>query len=605
MTGKSIRIGNAGGYWGDDPSALARQIQGGPLDYITMDFLAEITMSILQKQRARDPEMGYAKDFIKMLDEVLPDLLDKKIKLITNAGGINPKSCAREIHNLAKSKGLNIKIAVIDGDDIMTNIDSLESQGETFTNMETSECFSKVKDSIISANVYFGVAPVAEALKWDPDIIITGRVTDTGITLAPMVHEFNWPLDDWDRLASGIIAGHMLECGTQITGGNFTDWEKVDSFSHVGFPIAEINADGSFVLTKHQNTGGLVNVNTVREQLFYEMGNPEAYITPDVIADFTTIQLKADGENRVKASGIKGYAPTPLYKVSMAFEDGFKAQGTIIISGPNARKKAEAFAKIFWERCGSDFDHTETEFFGFNACQRSLVNKDDANEILLRVGVLSSDQRKLRNFSKLVPSLILSGPPGVAVTGGVPRPQQVVSYWPALINKDTVHPKISLIVNGEITDEQVIKTTATGNFEPQSSNVQVAETPSGPAGKDHDEKLVPISSIALGRSGDKGDMCNVGVLARSPKAFEFLDEWLTAQRVKNYFQELCFGPVTRYKLSNLQGFNFLLDEALGGGGTKTLRFDAQGKTFAQGLLAQKIKIPQEVLDDVAAKDGSL
>ena len=599
---KTIRIGNAGGYWGDDPGALARQVRGGHLDYISMDFLAEITMSIMQKQRGHDPKIGYARDFLGMLEEVLPDILKNKTRIITNAGGVNPVACAEAIANLAAKSGLKPKIAIVFGDDILTNLDELRSKGCAFKNMEDGRDFATVADKIEAANVYFGAGPVVEALKWNPDIIVTGRVTDTGITVAAMIHEFGWDHHDWDKLAAGIVAGHIIECGCQSTGGNFTDWHLVKSFDKMGYPIIEMNADGTFVVTKHPNTGGLVSVDTVREQLFYEMGNPKAYITPDVVADFATIKLAPDGKDRVKVSAIKGYEPTALYKVSMAYQDGFKVLGTICISGPNARKKAETFAGIFWDKVGKNFAATDTEYFGWNACHRSLGHQEDGNEIILRLSARDADQAKLRKFSKMVPALILSGPPGVCVLGGAPKPTEVVSYWPALMPKSAVRPTIALFDSG-VRDEKTVDADVIGHFEPAEMNTQRAEKASQSvhtAIKDGDTiNSVPLSTIALGRSGDKGDMANIGILARSPKAFVWLESWLTAQRVKDLFQEICFGPVVRYKLENMNGYNFLLDASLGGGGTLTLRTDAQGKTFAQALLRQKAPVPQDVLDDVA------
>ncbi|SME97248.1 acyclic terpene utilization AtuA family protein [Pseudobacteriovorax antillogorgiicola] len=600
MSSKTISIGNAGGYWGDDPTALERQVNGGKLDYITMDFLAEITMSIMQKQKSKDQSLGYARDFIGMLRPILKKLLQDKTTIITNAGGINPLSCAQAIHALGQELGESPKIAIVYGDDILTSINDLHKDGVAFTNMETGESFSEVADDIESANIYFGAAPVVEALKWDPDIIITGRVTDTGITMAAMIHEFDWALDDWDRLAHGIVAAHIMECGTQSTGGNFTDWHLVPSFDKVGFPIVEASEDGSFIVTKHSNTGGLVSVDTVREQLFYEMGNPKAYITPDVIADFSSIQLEQAGPDRVKVFGIRGEAPTPLYKVSMAYEDGFKAIGSIIISGPNARAKAETFAKILWDRLEGDFEERSTEYVGWNACHRSLVQQEDGNEILLRLGVRAKDEKTIRIFGKLVPSLILSGPPGVAVLGGVPRAQKVVSYWPALMPKDIVHPNIALLKDGQICEEKQVTNTATGEFVPVEDCL-VAESPKQTIGQslaEQKDDWIPLGKLCLARSGDKGDSANIGVLARSEKIYEFLDGYLTAQKVKDLFQELCFGKVTRYSLKNMNGFNFLLDQSLGGGGTKTLRIDAQGKTFAQALLRQRVPAPRELLDEL-------
>jgi hypothetical protein len=598
-----LRIGNAGGYWGDDPHALKRQIFGGQrLDYITIDFLAEVTMSIMQKQRARDPQAGYARDFIAMLAEVLPRALADKTRIITNAGGVNPAACAEAIQNLAKKMGLKPKIALVYGDDILNDIDALKSRGAAFKNMESGEDFSSVSDRLEAANIYFGAAPVVEALKWNPDIIITGRVTDTGITVAPMIHEFGWSLRDWDKIAHGIIAGHMLECGSQVTGGNFTDWQKVESFHEMGYPIAEVSPDGSFIITKHEGSGGLVSTDTVREQTFYEMGNPKAYLTPDVVADFSTIRLEAAGKDRVRVSGIKGYEPTTLYKVSMAFRDGFKAVGSIAICGPDARKKAEAFARIFWARVGTDFDETSTEYYGWNACHQSLGHALDGNEILLKLGARSSDEGKLRTFGKMIPSLILGGPPGVAVIGGVPKNQEVVSYWPALMEKTLVEPKVALFDNG-LLEIRTVSTGATGSYTiAPDQEIQVAEAATESPAELHKDfinpKAVALVEICLGRSGDKGDMANVGIMARSERAFEFLDKFLTAQKMKNYFQEICSGRVVRYKLPGLTGFNFLLEESLGGGGTKTLRTDAQGKTFAQAVLRQKTLIPEAILSEI-------
>jgi hypothetical protein len=598
---KMIRIGNAGGYWGDDPGALALQVNGGHLDYISMDFLAEITMSIMQKQRSHDPKLGYARDFLAMLEGVLPTILKNKTKIITNAGGVNPVACAEAISSLAARLGVKPKIAIVYGDDILTQLDDLRAKGCSFKNMEDGREFAAVAGKIEAANVYFGAGPVVEALKSDPDIIVTGRVTDTGITVAAMIHEFGWHNHDWNKLAAGIVAGHIIECGCQSTGGNFTDWHLVPSFEKMGYPIIEMNDDGSFFVTKHPGTGGLVSVDTVREQLFYEMGNPKAYITPDVVADFSTIQLSSAGRDRVLVSGVQGYEPTPLYKVSMAYQDGFKVLGTICISGPNARKKAERFAEIFWTKVGTDFAATETEFFGWNACHRSLGHQDDGNEMILRLSARDSDQVKLRKFSKMVPALILSGPPGVCVLGGAPKATEVVSYWPALMPKSAVRPRVALYDNG-IRDERMIDADVIGHFEAPVLATQLAQKPSRNVAEAIKDGMtpgsVPLSTIALGRSGDKGDMANIGILARSPMAFHWLDQWLTAQRVKDLFQELCHGNVVRYKLDNMSGFNFLLDASLGGGGTLTLRTDAQGKTFAQALLRQFAPVPREVLDDV-------
>ena len=597
-----LRIGNAGGYWGDDPQALKRQVEQGQLDYITMDFLAEITMSILKKQQTRNPELGYAYDFVTMLEETLPLILEKRIKIITNAGGINPSACAQAIKKLARKMGLKPKVALVFGDDVHGRLDALKASGTHFDNMETSEKFTTVEERTVAANVYFGALPVVEALKkWDPDIIVTGRVTDSGITLAPMIHEFDWDLQDWDKLASGVVAGHLIECGSQVTG-NFTDWELVSKFHDIGYPIVEVSPDGSFVLTKHQESGGYVSRDTAREQLFYEMGDPKNYITPDVIADFCSIQLRDDGENRVKISGVKGRPCTQTYKLSMAYQNGHRSSGSILVSGPDARRKAETFANLFWQRFDRNVDEKATEFLGWNACHRSLGHREDGNEIVLKLGIKSTDLGAHKYFGKLIPSLILSGPPGVTVLGGIPKPQSIINYWPALIAKDQVSPKVALWEDGKLLDEAEVANPIPGEISPATSDAQVATE-----ANEHIQRVIeehqdpgktPLSEICLARSGDKGNTTNIGILARSDKAYSFIKEYLTAQRVKNMFQELCQGSVVRYVVDDMQGLNFLLEESLGGGGSSTLRSDAQGKTFSQALLRQRVAIPELVLNDV-------
>ncbi len=604
---KTLRIGNAGGYWGDDPGALRRQLTGGHLDYISMDFLAEITMSIMRKQKSRDASLGYARDFPPMIADVLGLAMAQKTRIVANAGGVNPLGCAEVVAQVCQKIGLNPRIAVVHGDDILDVLPDFRQRGISFQNMDDGRDFSAVADKICAANIYFGAAPIVQALQWQPDIVITGRVTDTGITLAPMIYEFGWSLDDWDRLAAGIVAGHLMECGAQATGGNFTDWHKITSFQNIGFPVVEMQASGEFVLTKHPGTGGLVSVDTAREQIFYEMGNPFAYISPDVVADFSTIQLAADGNDRVRVRGVKGYEPTPFYKVSMAYSDGFKCSDSIMVSGPNARAKAEVFSDLFWNRCADlDLSETNTEYLGWNSCHQSLRTQDEANEIVLRLAARAEAQEPLQKMAKLVPALILSGPPGVCVRGGVAKPQEVISYWPALFPKKQAHPKLALFENGKVTQERDDHSTLVGQFAPtnptSASEVchQASRTLTATIGERRSKsaKRLPLSTICLARSGDKGDMCNIGVIARSEAAFEFLDQFLRAETVKNWFQELCLGSVTRYRVAGLHGHNFLLERALGGGGTKTLRTDAQGKTFAQALLAQEIEIPAAVLSTV-------
>ncbi|WP_186644059.1 acyclic terpene utilization AtuA family protein [Fluviispira vulneris] len=612
-----IRIANAGGYWGDDPYALRRQVFGElKLDYISIDFLAEITMSILQKQRAKDPNAGYAKDFIHALEPVLEECLKRKIKIITNAGGVNPKSCAEDLFNLARKKNLNLKVAVVDGDDIFSLIPSLRTKGVAFKNMETDEDFSNCADRVLCANTYFGALPVAEALKHEPDIVLCGRVTDTGITLAAMMHEFNWKLDDYDKLAHGIVAGHIIECGAQASGGNFTDWQKVPSFIDIGFPIVECHPDGSFYVTKHPNTGGYISCQTIREQLLYEMGTPQSYITPDVIADFSTIQISSEKPERVKVTGIKGRKPTDLLKVSIAYEDGYKCSGSLIISGPDVRAKAEMFAKVFWLRLESELKNAgfsstvkfkNTEYVGDDSTHKGMLNKHEAIEILLKLTVRDHDRNKLNIFRKLLPSLILSGPSGVAVTGGAPLISDVVSYWPALIPQDCALPNVHIYEQKSGEDKCHLSYEKLKMNWPITGGSSLIETPI------HDPfspALVSVMStskaicvslmeIAHARSGDKGDTVNIGLIGRSPECYVWLRENITAEKVNDWFHSLCKGNVHRYLVPNLWALNFLLEESLGGGGTMSLQIDAQGKTFSQALLRCEVDIPEILLSTIS------
>ena len=439
---ETIRIANAGGYWGDDLTQFKRQVELGRVDYVTLDFLAEITMSIMQKQRARDPRAGYARDFIAQVRETLPLLIERGTKVISNAGGVNPLACRGALLEMAQLEAKPIEVAAVVGDDLMDRLGELNASGVSLDEMDSGASFAAIRDRVSSANAYYGAWPVVEALASGAQIVVTGRCTDTGITLAPMIHAFGWAPDDWDRLAAGIVAGHIVECGAQSTGGNFTDWKRVPKFGSIGYPVIEVSPDGSFIVTKHAGTGGRVTVRTVKEQLVYEMGDPRSYITPDVVADFATARLEQFGRDRVRVWGVKGRPAPGNLKVSASYFDGWKASGAIIISGPEAVAKARAFAALFWERVGVTFAATHTELVGHSACWGPLAPPVEAPEILLRLSVRDADRAKIEAFSKMIPAVILSGPPGVAVTGGRPAAQEVVAYWPALVPRDQVKPRL-------------------------------------------------------------------------------------------------------------------------------------------------------------------
>ncbi len=598
---KKIRIGNAGGYWGDDLTALKRQLTGGPLDYITIDFLAEITMSILQRQRAKNPELGYAVDFLDQLAECLPLICKKKVKVIASAGGINPIGMGRKIVEMAKKMGLDLKVGVVYGDNIVDQLYELSAAGERFSNMETGEDFYKVRSRISSANIYLGAEPVVKALEAGCQVIVTGRVTDTGITLAPMIYEFGWAMDDWDKMASGIVAGHMIECGAQATGGNITDWHEVKNFNNIGYPIVEIEKSGNFYVTKHKNTGGMVSEKTVKEQLFYEMGDPSNYISPDGIARFDTIQLTDEGNNRVKVFGIKGKPEPDFLKVSMSYEDGWKASGAVLVCGPEVERKAEIIADIFWEKLKHKYEATQTSMIGSGSIWPEQLSQCETNEIMLRFGVRDKDVNKVKDFGKALSTLILSGPAGMAVTtGGRPKPQMVVAYWPALMHRSRVNAKVLVVdTNGEEDFHEIsfpIRVRSVRQdelFKPKER--EKYKKPSGKA------KMVKLQELCYARSGDKGDTCNIGVLARSPEIYNWLVEYLTADKVKKFFEGITFGKVLRYELDILHGLNFLLEETLGGGGTKSLMIDPQGKTLAQALLQMTVQVPSSLLKTTPGK----
>ena len=444
-----IRIANGQGFWGDSLEAPLEQLRRGPLDYLTLDYLAEVTMSILQKQRSRDPSSGYARDFVEMVGRGAADIVDKKIRIVANAGGVNPEACRDAVAKALNRTG--IKIGIVAGDDILTRLDELIARGAELKNMDTGEPLASVRPRVQSANVYFGAAAIASALALGAQIVITGRTTDTGLVLGPMMHEFRWARDDWDKLAAGTIAGHTVECGAQCTGGNCqVDWPTIPDFAGIGYPIVEAEQDGTFVITKHKGTGGRVTVASVKEQLLYEMGDPHEYITPDCIADFTTIQLEQCGPDRVRFSGIRGKPATNFYKVSISYSAGYKATGMLAYSWPDAYAKAQAADRIVRERLdrlGLKFDAVRTEFVGVNACHGPLAGdpSPDIAEVGLRIGVRSTYRTPVERFTKEIAPLALNGPPVVTGLGsGRPKVEEIVAYWPALIPKNEVSPQISI-----------------------------------------------------------------------------------------------------------------------------------------------------------------
>jgi hypothetical protein len=451
---RSVRIASGQGFWGDQLDAPKQQVENGPIDYLMLDYLAEVTMSIMQKQRSRNPHAGYARDFVPLMGELFPALVERNIRVVANAGGVNPIGCREAVVEEARKVGLGGRgrVATITGDDILERLPDLLERGVELRNMETGEPLSTIAERVQSANAYIGARPIVEALRQDAHVVITGRSTDTALTYAPMIHEFGWSFDDADRIAAGVIAGHINECGAQASGGNcLVGWREIEGLATIGYPIIEAFEDGSFVVTKHQGTGGCVTLGSVKEQLLYEMGDPTSYITPDVVADFTSIQLEEVGPDRIRVFGVRGAKRTEMLKVSIAYADGYKAVGTLVYAWPDAVEKAQAADRVLRERLdrlGLRFDEVLTEYVGWNATHGPLAGPPpDLPEVTVRWGVRGGDRAAVERFTKEIAPLVLAGPPSVTgFAGGRPAVQEIMAYWPALIPKNEVEPHLRVEV---------------------------------------------------------------------------------------------------------------------------------------------------------------
>lgn len=450
---RAIRIANGQGFWGDSLEAPVEQVTLGPVDYLSLDYLAEVTMSILQKQKARDPRLGYARDFVPLMERILPICVERNIRVIANAGGVNPWACRDAVVAVARKLGLlGVRIGIVAGDDILDRLDDLMARGHELRNLDTDRPLSDIRPHVQSANVYFGAFPIVDALRQGAQVVITGRTTDTGITLAPMIYEFGWREDEYDKLAAGVVAGHIVECGAQCTGGNSqVAWKMLPDLDRIGYPIVEAYEDGTFVITKHEGTGGRVTSAIIKEQLVYEIGDPCRYITPECIADFTTIRLEDIGPDRVRVWGVKGAPPTEFYKVSISYFAGYKAVGTLVYSWPDAYEKARRADEILrkrLERLGLHFEEILTEFLGVNACHGPLAPdpSPDLAEVQLRIAVRSHDEQAVERFTREIAPLILNGPPtATGFAGGRPRVEEIVAYWPALLPKSEVTPIVEVV----------------------------------------------------------------------------------------------------------------------------------------------------------------
>jgi Acyclic terpene utilisation family protein AtuA len=442
-----IRIANGQGFWGDWLEAPVRLVEQGPIDFLTLDYLAEVTMAILQKQRRRDPALGYARDFPPLMARIAPRLREGRIKVLANAGGLNPLACAREVRRLAP----DLKVAVVLGDDVTERIGEFLEHGYPMTNMDTDEPLRSIRERILSANAYLGAFPLAEALRTGADVVLSGRCADAALALAPAIYSFGWRPADHDLLAAGMVAGHIIECGAQVTGGNsLANWQSLANAEEIGYPIAEIEPDGSFVVTKHPGSGGRVDSHSVKEQLLYEIGDPRAYYGPDCVTDFTSVRVEDDGPDRVRVTRASGSAPTDFLKLSINYADGWKAVGTLVYTWPDALDKAREADRIVRrriERLGLVFDEIYTEFLGVDACHGAAAPRvGEVPELQLRIGVRGRDRDAVERFTRELIPLVLSGPPGATGYGeGRPPVREIVSYWPALIPRSEIRPKVEVV----------------------------------------------------------------------------------------------------------------------------------------------------------------
>ena len=596
MSEKIIRIGGASGYWGDSAMATPQFLAMGGIDYLVYDYLAEITMSIMARARAKDADAGFARDFISgVLKQNLAEIAKQGVKVISNAGGVNPHACGVAARALIAEQGLDLKVAVILGDDLLDRADQLTAR-EMFSGDSLPDAAH-----LASVNAYLGAFPIAQALGLGADIVITGRSVDSAVTLGACIHEFGWAADDWDKLSGGTLAGHLLECGPQATGGNFTDWQDVvDSIDSIGYPIGEVRANGSFDLVKPPGTGGMISVGTASEQMIYEIGDPQAYIVPDVVCDFSQVTITQTGADRVNVSGARGYPATDSYKVSATYGDGWRGGSLMTFYGVDADKKAEGFAAAAFKRARAalrisnlgDFSETSVEVLGAESQFGDHRRISGAREVVVKFAAKHPDQAGIGLLLKEATGLGLASPPGLSLfSGGRAKPSPVVRLFSFLIAKDQLNVQIDFGEGGGGGDV-AYQPANTATF--AISDISRPEQPNLPA-DDSDMVTVPLIDLAWGRSGDKGNKANVGIIARRPEYLPYIWAALSANVVADRFSHFLEGETERFLLPGPNAINFLMDEVLGGGGVASLRNDPQGKGYAQILLDHPIAIPKTLL----------
>ncbi len=588
-----VKIGCASGFWGDTNTAAFQLVHLSDINYLVFDYLSEITMSIMAKAMMTDPSHGYALDFVsRVMTPLLKKISDKKIKVISNAGGVNPLACRDALQKVIESQGLNLKVAVVLGDDLMSNQAELKNQN-------IKEMFSgeDLPSHLASCNAYLGAVPIRDALDQGADIVITGRVVDSAVVLAPLLHEYQWALDDYDKLSQGSLAGHIIECGAQCTGGNFTDWRLVEGFDNMGFPIVEVKADASFIVTKPNGTGGLVSVGTVAEQIVYEIGNPQAYLLPDVTADFSQVKLEQVGEDRVLVTGAKGRAPTQQYKVSATYPDGYRVLVSFLIAGREAPEKAKVIADAILNKCERvlalrsvpPFQEKSVEILGIESTYGANAKHTDSREVVVKIAVKHMFKEACMFFASEIAQASTGMAPALAgIVGGRPKASPVIKLFSFLVDKSKLNVEID--INGQRQKVEISQ----GLVDQSISQLPVGEV----ATFNGDEVEVALVDIAHARSGDKGNHSNIGVIARKAEYLPWIRANLTEENVTKYMQHVLnpeTSKVIRYEIEGFNALNFMLENALGGGGIASLRIDPQGKAFAQQLLDMKVRVPKGLL----------
>jgi len=603
MASAVVRIGGASGAWGDSPRAIP-QLLREPLDYLMMDYLAEVSMSLLARARMKAPEGGFPPDFIAYLKDFLPQIKRRGIRVVSNAGGVNPRGCKAALQLICRELGVDVCIAAVTGDDVMPLTDGLRRAG-----IREAVSGAELPPRLLTANAYLGALPIKAALDGGADIVITGRCADSALALGILMHEFDWPADQYDLLAAGSLVGHVLECGAQGVGGLHTDWEKVPNWENIGYPIAECHPDGTFVLTKPADSGGLVIPGAVAEQVLYEIGDPRAYVLPDVVADFSQVRLVQDGEHRVRVSGARGRGPTAQYKVSATYQEGYRAVATVSIVGPDAAAKAErtalallARARLTFEEQGlPDFTATHIEVLGAEASYGAESRTRNSREVLLRLVAVHADAKCLDLFARELGSVGISFAPGITgIYGGRPKPAPLIRLFTFFIDKAMLPPP-TLCVGPQDAESTVEVPHPRPQPQPQPQpSAAVTESAAAVEPSRGASVTVPLIRLAWARSGDKGNSSNIALIARRPEFADILRREVTAIRIAEHFRHLVDGPVERFEAPGLHAFNFVLQNALGGGGMASLRIDPQGKAYAAMALEMEVAVPIEFMDRVEA-----